>query len=104
DARAAEVGQIVSDALTAAGVAHHWQRAGNLFSVFFTGARVTNFDEAKAQDTDAFARFFHAMLENGVSLPPSAFEAWFVSAALTDADVEIIRAAATVAAQAAARA
>jgi len=104
DSRAIEVGNIISDALTAAGVAHQLQRAGNLFSVFFTAEPVTNFDDAKAQDTQAFGRFFHAMLENGVSLPPSAFEAWFVSAALTDADLETIRHAATIAAAAAARA
>ena len=102
DARAAEVGTIVSDALTEAGVPHRLQRAGNLFSVFFTAEPVTNFDLAKAQDTEAFGRFFHAMLENGVSLPPSAFEAWFVSAALTDADIETIRSAAGAAARAAA--
>lgn len=76
-----ELQAAVGDALSAAGVPHVIQHAGNLFSVFFREGRVTNYTDAKAQDTQAFARFFHAMLDHKVALPPSAFEAWFVSAA-----------------------
>jgi glutamate-1-semialdehyde 2,1-aminomutase len=65
---------------------------------------VPNFATAKTQHTAAFAAFFHAMLEHGVSLPPSAFESWFVSAAHDDAALERVAAAAPVAARAAARA
>ena len=56
-----------------------------MFSVFFTDGPVRDFDDAQRQDTAAFAAFFHAMLDRGVYLPPSAYEAWFVSAAHDDA-------------------
>ncbi|MBK8469101.1 MAG: glutamate-1-semialdehyde 2,1-aminomutase [Actinomycetales bacterium] len=84
DANAAAVASMTSDALSAAGVPHRVNAAGNLFSVFFTDAPVCDLESARSQDTTAFARFFHAMLDGGVWLPPSAFEAWFVSTALTD--------------------
>jgi len=75
----------VGDALTAAGVPHVVQRAGSMFSVFFTDSpSVPDYATARTQDTTAFAAFFHAMLDAGVSLPPSAFESWFLSAAHDD--------------------
>ena len=101
--RAEEVGRVVSSALTKAGVLHSLQTAGNLFSIFFSSQEVHTFEEAQRQDTEAFAAFFHSMLENGVSLPPSAYEAWFVSGAHTERDIEQIAAAAIVAATAAAK-
>ena len=55
-------------------------RVGSLLTLFFRGRPPRNFREAKSSDTKAFARFFHSMLEAGVLLPPSQFEAWFVSA------------------------
>ena len=61
-----------------------------------------SFADAQAQDTSAYGRFFHAMLEGGVHLPPSAFEAWFVSGALDAEALDVIRAALPAAAQAAA--
>jgi len=100
--RAAQVGEVIAEALTAEGVAHRLQTGGNLFSFFFTNDQVHNFADAQTQNVKAFNAFFHAMLENGVSLPPSAFEAWFVSGAHTDADIEKIAAAAKIAAKAAA--
>lgn len=73
---------MVGDALHAAGVAHVIQRAGNLFSVFWgVEGPVVDFAGAQRQETWRYKAFFHAMLEAGVYLPPSAFEAWFVSAA-----------------------
>ncbi|HMM95552.1 glutamate-1-semialdehyde 2,1-aminomutase [Phycicoccus sp.] len=90
-----------SEALTAAGVAHHVQHASSMFSVFFRDGAVRDYDDARAQDTAAFGRFFHAMLEAGVYLPPSAFECWFVSAAHDDAAVERVLAALPAAAAAA---
>ena len=101
DTRAREVATLVTAALSEAGVAHRLNTAGNLFSVFFTADPVTDYDSAKRQDTAAFGRFFHAMLDGGVWLPPSAFEAWFVSTAHTDADLEQIAAALPAAARAA---
>ncbi|ATG51003.1 glutamate-1-semialdehyde-2,1-aminomutase [Brachybacterium vulturis] len=94
--------QLVADALTTAGVPHTIQRAGTLFSVFFREAPVRSYEDAKAQDTAAFTRFFHAMLAGGVYLPPSAFEAWFVSTAHTPAVLDRIAAVLPAAAAAAA--
>jgi glutamate-1-semialdehyde 2,1-aminomutase len=102
DVQADAVGRIVSDALTRAGVPNRLQSAGNLFSVFFRDAEVRDFADAADQDEAAFARFFNAMLDEGVSLPPSAYEAWFVSAAHGDRELEQIERAAQVAARAAA--
>ena len=68
-------------ALSDAGVAHAVQSAGTMFSVFFTDGPVRDFDDAQRQDTTAYAAFFHAMLDRGVYLPPSAYEAWFLSSA-----------------------
>ena len=62
---------------------------GGMFGLFFTDAeRVENFEQAAACDIEAFKRFFHAMLERGVYLAPSAFEAGFVSAAHGEAEIE----------------
>ena len=101
NARAAQVATLVSEALAAAGVPHRVNAAGNLFSVFFTEAPVTDYDSARTQDTAAFARFFHTLLDAGVWLPPSAYEAWFVSTAHSDADLDRLAAALPAAARAA---
>ncbi|HET8593625.1 MAG TPA: glutamate-1-semialdehyde 2,1-aminomutase [Intrasporangium sp.] len=93
-----------SDALGAAGVPHTIQWAGSMFSVFFREGEVRDYDAAKAQDTDAFRRFFHAMLDQGVHLPPSAFECWFVSAAHDDGAVSAVLEALPAAARAASQA
>jgi glutamate-1-semialdehyde 2,1-aminomutase len=104
NATAATVGRLASEALTAQGVAHRVQFAGNLFSVFFSDAPVTNFSQAQAAETFRYKPFFHAMLDAGVYLPPSPFEAWFVSAAHDDAAIDRIAAALLSAAKAAAEA
>ncbi|MBI1788611.1 MAG: glutamate-1-semialdehyde 2,1-aminomutase [Acidobacteria bacterium] len=62
-------------------------RVGSMFTFFFTASPVTDYESAKASDTAAFARFFRAMLERGVYLAPSQFEAAFLSAAHTDTDI-----------------
>jgi glutamate-1-semialdehyde 2,1-aminomutase len=80
------------------------QYAGSLFSVFFTDQPVTDYATAKTQDTAAFAAFFHEMLARGVYLPPSSFEAWFVSTAIGDDELDIIARALPHAAVAARRA
>ncbi|MFV4914466.1 glutamate-1-semialdehyde 2,1-aminomutase [Microbacterium lacticum] len=95
----------VGAALDEASVPHVVQHAGTLFSVFF-GAEVAggvpDYATAQRQDAAAYGRFFHAMLDAGVSLPPSAFEAWFVTAAHDDAVIDRIVAALPEAARAAA--
>ena len=102
DATAHTVGQLATDALTEAGVPHQLQRAGSLFSVFFREGPVTDYEAAQQQNTDRYAAFFHSMLTDGVYLPPSAFEAWFVSAAHDDLAIDRIAAALPRAARAAA--
>jgi glutamate-1-semialdehyde 2,1-aminomutase len=104
DELSATVGALASDALNTAGVPHRLSFAGNMFSIFFTDAEIVDYDSAKTQDAAAFKAFFHAMLSRGVYLPPSAFESWFVSAALDDAALEQIGAALPAAARAAAAA
>jgi glutamate-1-semialdehyde 2,1-aminomutase len=96
------IGSLCADALAAAGVPHRLQYAGNMFSIFFTEDEVVDYDSAKTQDAAAFKAYFHTMLANGVYLPPSAFESWFVSTAIDDAALEHIAAAAPLAARAAA--
>ena len=98
--RAEEVGAGISEVLSEAGIEHSYQHAGNLFSFFFTPYVVTSYEQAKNQDSKRFARFFHSMLDNGVSLPPSAFEAWFVNGAMSDQDIEQIISAAKISARA----
>ncbi|OMH29017.1 glutamate-1-semialdehyde-2,1-aminomutase [Tersicoccus phoenicis] len=96
----------VHTALDAAGVDHSIQHAGNLFSVAFgtSDTGVHDYAQAQAQDSYRFAPFFHAMLDAGVYLPPSVFEAWFLSSAHDDEAVETVVAALPAAAQAAAAA
>ncbi len=101
DALSAAVGA----ALDEASVPHVVQHAGTLFSVFFGDAvagGVPDYETALQQDAAVYGRFFHAMLDRGVSLPPSAFEAWFVTAAHDDAVIARIVEALPEAARAAA--
>ena len=104
DRVAAEVSGLVGAALAKEGVAHRVQTAGNMFSVFFTADEVTNYDEARRQESFRFTAFFHSMLASGVYLPPSAFESWFVSAAHDARAIERIADALPAAARAAAEA
>jgi glutamate-1-semialdehyde 2,1-aminomutase len=98
---AAVVGKLASDALATAGVPHFLSYAGSMFSIFFTDREVFDYAGAQTQNADAFRAFFHQMLARGVYLPPSAYEAWFVSAAIDDTALEVIEAALPHAARAA---
>jgi glutamate-1-semialdehyde 2,1-aminomutase len=71
-----------------AGVPVYSTRIGSMFCVFFTGERVFDYASATTADTGRFRRYFHAMLEAGVYLAPSQFEAGFVSTAHTPGDIE----------------
>jgi glutamate-1-semialdehyde 2,1-aminomutase len=104
DAASEQLRGVVAEALDKAGVAHQLQVAGNMFSVFFTEQPVTDYEGAKAQETFRFTAFFHSMLSQGVYLPPSAFESWFVSTAHDDAALERVADALPDAARAAAEA
>jgi glutamate-1-semialdehyde 2,1-aminomutase len=82
DARAAELCAAV------AGGGITVNRVGSMFTLFFTDCPVTDYESAKRSDTVRFARYFHAMLERGIYLPPSQFEAAFVSAAHSEQDIQ----------------
>lgn len=104
DRNADRLGGLFTDALTAAGVEHQVAFAGNMVSVFFSDRPVTDYATAKNSQTWRYPAFFHALLEGGVYAPPSAFEAWFVSAALDEDAFDRIAAALPAAASAAAAA
>jgi glutamate-1-semialdehyde 2,1-aminomutase len=88
----ATLAQGVEASAASAGVTLQNARLGSMFGFYFLkepAVRITNYQNAKQYaDTERYARFFHAMLESGVYLAPSQFEAGFVSAAHTDADIE----------------
>ena len=104
--RSTQLQTMVGDALNAAGVNHSIQNAGTLFSITFGTANTPVIDYATAQAQEAFryGPFFHAMLDHGVYLAPSVFEAWFISAAHDDDAMQKISDALPAAAQAAAAA
>ncbi|MBK4142182.1 glutamate-1-semialdehyde 2,1-aminomutase [Corynebacterium macginleyi] len=102
--KADQLGAMISAALAAEGVAHHIQRAASMFSIRFAEGEGRDFADMQAAETFRFAPFFHALLDNGIYVAPSAFETWFVSDALGDADFERIDAALKPAARAAAAA
>lgn len=107
DVAAEAISEATSAALAAEGVAHRVQRAGNLFSFVFgevAATEVRDYATVLRQESWRYAPFFHAMLEQGVSLPPSVFEAWFVTAAHDDAAIARIVDALPAAAKAAAAA
>lgn len=101
-AHADRLSDLISSALSAEGVAHHMQRASSMLSIRFAEGEGRNFDDMKAADTFRFTPFFHELLNAGVMVPPSPFETWFVSDALTDDDFEVIEKALKPAARAAA--
>jgi glutamate-1-semialdehyde 2,1-aminomutase len=87
DKLAGELVAGVAAAAKEAGIAMTQNRVGSMFTWFFTPGPVTAWESAAKCDTEAFGRFFRAMLDNGVYLPPSQFEAAFLSAAHTEAEV-----------------
>jgi len=104
DAVSRQIQSLVADAFTKEGVAHRLQNASNMFSVFFTDGEVRNYEDAKAQVSFRFTAFFQSMLAQGVYLPPSSFESWFVSTAHDEQAIQRIADALPAAARAAAEA
>ena len=93
-ARARQLATLLRDACTSAGIVAQFPVVGTLVGAYF-GSRVpTNFDEAKQTDEKLYARFFHAMLNEGVAMAPGAYEALFVGVGHTDAVMEQLAAAA----------
>lgn len=80
--------QGVHKVLSDAGVVHTINRLGSMISVHFTDINVIDFKTAMAGNNDTFKKFFHGMLKEGVYLPPSAFESWFLNNALTYSDLD----------------
>ena len=78
----------IGDAAAEAGIAGQPTRAGTMFGFFFTETPIRSWDDAKHADTERFAAFHRGMLERGAYLPPSQFEAWFLSAAHRDAEID----------------
>ena len=74
--------------LAAAGKPYRINQLGSMISIHFSEGPVTDFTSAAAADNAFFNKFFHAMLEKGIYLPPSAFETWFLSNALTTLDID----------------
>jgi glutamate-1-semialdehyde 2,1-aminomutase len=90
---AAQAAAAIADAAERAGVPLRVQRVGTMFTPFFTAGPVRTFAEAKRTDAQAYGRFFHAMLETGVYLPPSAFEAAFTSAVHGEPELDLLQSA-----------
>jgi glutamate-1-semialdehyde 2,1-aminomutase len=78
----------ISAAAKAAGITMSSNRVGSMFTWFFAPGPVTDWDSASKSDTEAFGRFFRNMLDQGIYLPPSQYEAAFLGAAHTEADIE----------------
>jgi glutamate-1-semialdehyde 2,1-aminomutase len=80
----------ISRILKEKGIPHTVNQIASMFTIFFTSQKVKDLSSAKSSDTKLFSRFFHALLKRGVYLPPSQFEAVFLSTAHTDEDLEKI--------------
>jgi len=88
EALSAQLVEGVAAAAKDAGVTLSFNRVGSMFTWFFTADPVTDWDSASKSDTAAFGRFFRAMLDTGIYLPPSQFEAAFVSIAHSEEDIQ----------------
>ena len=78
----------IASILSSKGIDHTVNRLGSMMSVHFVKQDVIDFDTARRCDIPLFNRFFHSLLEQGVYLPPSAYESWFISSAISDREVE----------------
>jgi glutamate-1-semialdehyde 2,1-aminomutase len=104
DAAADRLSTALDAALADAGVTHAVAKAGNLFNASFRASAPRDYAEAQAQESFRYAPFFHSLREQGIALPPSVFEAWFLTAAHGEDELQRIEAALPVAAEAAAAA
>jgi len=94
DRQAKKVSEGLLQLIRKAGFPATLNRVGSMFTIFFTDGEVTDWDSASKSDTALFGRFFHAMLQEGVYLPPSQYEAAFMGLAHTDEVIEATLAAA----------
>ena len=89
DEMGSKIEMILLDAAKKYNVDLSLNRFGSMMNPFFTKVKVTNFEQAQTSDTEKFAVFFWEMINNGVFLPPSQFEAWFLSSVLSKKDIKI---------------
>ncbi len=89
DERTAGITEGISSILKEKGIPHRINRAGSMFTVFFTDREVTSYEDAKTSDTQIFSRFFNALLSKGILIPPSQYEAWFLSTAHSNEDISL---------------
>jgi glutamate-1-semialdehyde 2,1-aminomutase len=88
ESRAARFQLELEEAAQKAEIPLRVNRVASMMTAFFTDGPVSDYESARHSDTSRFGAFFHAMLESGVYLPPSQFEAWFVSSAHTEGDID----------------
>jgi len=88
DAKCAAIEAGLHPILNEKGIAYQINRQGSMISLHFTDNPVRDFNSAQLGDNDYFKKFFHNMLDRGVYLPPSAYESWFLNAALSDSDID----------------
>lgn len=88
EALAARLCDGLADVFAEAGIPVQTPRVGSMFCLYFTDKPVMNMADAASADHDRFGTFFHAMHGHGINLPPSGYEAWFVSAAHTEEDID----------------
>ena len=88
DAKCAYLADGLTRVLSERNIPHTIQRIGSMISVFFSAKPVSNYEDVMATDIPRFNAFFHGMLKQGVYLPPAAFESWFLSNALSYADLD----------------
>lgn len=82
------LGEEINAILTEKGIAHQINLIGSMLSVFFTESDVNDFETAKTAHNPVFNKFYHHLLQNGVYLPPSSFETWFISLEIQDEEID----------------
>ena len=93
DEKTARLEKSLNDILAAKNIPHRINRVGSMMSIFFANDNVIDFESASKTDTNLFKRFFHHLLDHGIYLPPSAYESWFLSNALSSEDIDATLAA-----------
>ncbi len=88
DEKTGRLEKSLNDILAAKNIPHRINRAGSMMSIFFTNDEVIDFETASKTDINIFNKFFHHMLDKGIYLPPSAYESWFISNALSSEDIQ----------------